>query len=147
MNTSTRLAGFRADRQATHLVRLASVAVLLAGMAISGMASALTLKPYSAQAVAQAQAKGAATALLFHADWCPVCKKQMMELKAMEKTSQRDIMVFVVNYDKEKTLRRAKQVRSQSTLIVYRGAMEKARLAGETSPMAISKALDSAYMP
>lgn len=145
MNSSIRFAGARATRRTTHWVRIASVAILLAGLVFTGMASALTIKPYSEKAVAVAQAKGAATALLFHADWCPTCRAQEKTLKALEKSSKRDIMVFFVKYDKEKELRGAKKVRAQSTLIVYRGKAETGRMAGETSAAAITAALESAY--
>ena len=146
MTSSSHFAGLRANRRATHLTRMLSVAVLLVGFAFSGLTSALTIKPYSEKAVAEAQAKGAATALLFHADWCPTCRAQEKTLKALEKSSQRDIVVFFVNYDKEKELRKMKKVRAQSTLIVYRGAKETSRMAGETSAAAITTALDGAYM-
>jgi len=50
----------------------------------------------------------------------------------------------VVDYDKERELKRRLNVRSQSTLIVYRGKAEKARLAGETSAEKLKAALRSA---
>ena len=39
-------------------------------------AQALDVQPYSAKAVADAQAAGKPYALHFHADWCPTCRAQ-----------------------------------------------------------------------
>jgi len=39
-------------------------------------AQALTLAPYSEQALAAAQQAGQPVAVHFHADWCPTCKQQ-----------------------------------------------------------------------
>ena len=49
--------------------------------------------------------------------------------------------LLIVNYDNERELRKKLGVRTQSTVIVYRGAAEKARIAGDTDPQALRAAL------
>ena len=118
MTTSIRFNSLRATRRNINFVCTLAMLLLLAGMAFAGLASALTMTPYSPKAVAEAQAKGEATALLFHADWCPTCKKQMQTLEALQKNSTRDITIFVVNYDKSK--RPATQLESAHAVHVDR---------------------------
>ena len=50
----------------------------------------------------------------------------------------------MVNHDEEKSLRKTLGVRSQSTVIVYKGEQQTAKLAGETEPAALQQALKSA---
>lgn len=107
-------------------------------------AQALTLAPFSAQALAQAQKAGQPVAVHFHAEWCSTCKQQEKALAQLKAESGLDITVLVADYDKEKDLKRALKVRSQSTLVVFKGADERARLAGDTSPEKIRSALKSA---
>lgn len=49
--------------------------------------------------------------------------------------------LLIVNYDNERELRRKLGVRTQSTVIVYKGATERARVAGDTDPQALRAAL------
>ena len=50
----------------------------------------------------------------------------------------------VVDYDAEKPLRKTLNVRSQSTVIVYKGDKQTAMVAGETEPAALQRVLKSA---
>lgn len=136
----------RSDR-AARARRMAMFAVLASMLValFAGPALALALKPYSAEAVAAAQARGEATALHFHADWCPTCIAQQKALRDLEKRDPRAITVFVVDYDREKALRREHRVRAQSTLVVFKGRKETGRIAGETKPSALSDALQTAF--
>lgn len=118
---------------------VASTAVWLAGAA-----QALELQPYSAAALAAAQQAGKPVAVHFHADWCPTCKQQEKALNQLKTEPGLDITVLVADYDKEKDLKKAMRVRTQSTMVVFKGSEEKGRLAGDTAPDKIRAALKTA---
>jgi thiol-disulfide isomerase/thioredoxin len=117
-------------------------AFALAAASLPGWA--LEMKAYSADALAAAQKAGQPVAVHFHADWCPTCKQQTKAFEQLVKEPGLDLTVLVADYDKEKDLRRAMKIRLQSTLVVFRGAQEKARVAGETSADALRGALKAA---
>jgi thioredoxin-like negative regulator of GroEL len=124
---------------------LATLVALPLGLGLfTAPASALELQPYSAPALAAAQQAGQPVALHFHADWCPTCRQQTKVLQQFKAQGALPLTVLVVDYDQAKALRQSLQVRMQSTLIVYKGARETARLAGETAPEALRSALQSA---
>jgi len=54
--------------------------------------------------------------LFFYADWCPTCQAELNNIKA-EKEKLGDITVLIVNYDKEKTLKRKYGVTYQHTYV------------------------------
>lgn len=110
----------------------------------ASLAQALTIAPYSAAALEAAQKADAPVALHFHAPWCPTCKAQSKTLNDLKSDAALDITVLTVDYDREVELRKQLKVRSQSTLIVYRGAVERARLAGETQAEPLKAALQAA---
>ena len=69
------------------------------------LAQALTITPYTPQALATAQKAGQPVAVQFHAEWCPTCKLQEKALNQMVAEPGLDITVLVADYDKEKDLR------------------------------------------
>lgn len=107
-------------------------------------ASALEIKPYSAEALQAAQQAGQPVALHFHADWCPICRAQARSFQSFTADKSLTLTLLVADYDKERALKRQLKVRSQSTLIVYRGTRETARLAGDTDEAALRATLKSA---
>jgi thioredoxin 1 len=120
-----------------------SAAALAAGLTALA-AHALEIKPYSAEALQAAQATGQPVAVHFRADWCPTCRVQDKSLAQLKAEKGLDITVLAVDYDKEKDLKRAMNVRAQSTLIVFKGKEERARLAGETEADKLRAALKAA---
>lgn len=128
----------------TTLPNAARVLLATSLALLSGLAQALTIQPYSPQALASAQAAGQPVALHFHADWCPTCKQQEKAFTQLKEETGLDMLLLVADYDKEKELRRGLKVRTQSTLVVFRGGAEKARLAGDTDAAKLRAALKSA---
>ena len=120
---------------------------LLAGLALSAAASlafALDIQPYSPETLAAKQKAGEAVALHFHADWCPTCRAQEKVFNGWKGGAAVPGTLLIVNYDKERELKRQLGVRTQSTVIVYKGSKETGRLAGETDPAPLRAVLDSA---
>jgi thiol-disulfide isomerase/thioredoxin len=107
-------------------------------------AHALTVAPYSAEALNKLQAAGAPVALHFHADWCPTCRAQDKALEVLKADTALNIAVLTVDYDKESELKKQLKVLGQSTFVIYRGKVEKRRQIGETSPDGIRTALRAA---
>ena len=113
-------------------------------MACATAAQAVEVKPYSAEALAQAQKANQPVALHFRADWCPTCRVQDKLIDAMKTESGLDVTVLAVNYDTEKDLKSRFNVRSQSTLVVLRGVKETGRSVGDTTAAGLRSALKSA---
>lgn len=124
-------------------VFVTSLALSLIGL--SGIAHAIDIQPFDAAALAKLQAAGKPVALHFHADWCPTCVNQTRALEQLKAGGQlQGMTVLVADYDKEKDLKRQYKVRSQSVLVVFKGATEVARSAGQTRPEQIQQALAKA---
>lgn len=113
-------------------------------IAAASTAQALEIKPYTAAALAEAQKTDKPYALHFHADWCPVCRAQSKVLEGMKADQKMNLTVLVVNYDKEKDLRKQYSVRTQSTIISFIGKVEAGRLAGDSTEQKIREVLSAA---
>lgn len=113
-------------------------------LSAAAFAHALDVKPYTAEALAQAQKADKPVALHFHADWCPTCKAQEKVLQALKAEPGLDLSVLVANYDTEKALKQRFNIRGQSTFVVLRGLQETGRVVGETSPAGIRNVLKTA---
>ena len=107
-------------------------------------AQALDIQPYSAAALESAQKADRPVALHFHANWCPTCRAQEKVFNGFKPDARLALPLLIVDYDAERALKQKLGVRTQSTLIVYRGKRETARLAGETDPARLKAALQSA---
>ncbi len=120
---------------------LAALIALCLGL-VALPARALDIVPYSEDVLAQAQAAGRPVAVHFHADWCPTCRTQEKALQSLQDDPQlKGVTVLVADYDKEKALKRALNVRAQSTLVVFRGRQEVARNGGAVEPAALKAVL------
>ena len=124
--------------------RLLITAATLLGLGTTPLAHALEIKPFTPEALAAAQAAGQPVAVHFHAEWCTTCKQQEKVLAQLKTEAGLDLTLLVADYDKEKDLRRALKVRSQSTMVVFRGKEEKARLGGDTDPAKFRAAFKAA---
>jgi thioredoxin 1 len=111
-------------------------------LTVSCLARALDIQPYTATGLQQAQASGKPLAVHFHADWCPTCKAQEQAFNSLRGDPQlKGITLLVANYDNERELKKAMNVRAQSVVVVFRGSKETARIGGETKPDKLKAAL------
>lgn len=105
---------------------------------------ALEVTPYDSQKFIAAQSAGKPVALHFHADWCSTCKVQERVLNDLKKEPNLDIQVLMVDYDNEKQLRKDYKIKYQSTMVIFRGKNETARVLGDTDPEKIKAGLRTA---
>lgn len=108
-------------------------------------AHALQIVPYTPEKHAALQQAGQPHALHFHADWCGTCIEQERALDNLKgDKSLSGVTLLVVDYDKNKPLRKQLKVALQSTFVVFRGTNEVARNGGETQVNAIKSILAKA---
>lgn len=107
---------------------------LLVAFFAAASAHALDVAPYTPAALQQAQQENKSYVLHFHADWCSVCRRQSQVIDTLKADPALRLTVFIVNYDKERAMRKQYGVRTQSTLIAFKGRNETGRIAGVTDP-------------
>lgn len=131
---------------AVFLAALAAVGFAVTrqdGAAIS--AAELGAKPFTPEAFAAAKATGKPVLVDVFAPWCPTCRAQRPILLELSKDPKfKDLIILEVDFDSQKEALRALKVQSQSTLIVFKGAEEKARSVGDTRKPSIEALLDKA---
>jgi thiol-disulfide isomerase/thioredoxin len=103
-------------------------------------------KPYTTEAVKAAMGEGKITLLFFHAPWCPVCKAQEPKVKSHLNGAHKNVVAFKVDYDSNVALRKELKVDKQSTLILYQGMKEVARLSYKSDDESIAQFFDHATM-
>lgn len=118
--------------------------VALALSAMFNLALALDIQSYAPETLAAKQKAGESVSLHFHADWCPTCRAQEKVFNGWKGDATVPGTLLIVNFDKERELKRQLGVRTQSTVIAYKGGKETGRLAGDTDPKALRAVLDSA---
>ena len=122
-----------------------SIAAVLAALTVTATAGMMLdgPKPYDANAFAMAKAEGKTVVLHFHADWCPVCKKQAEVMpQVMDRKEFQEVVVFKVNYDTESELKQQLGITQQSALVVFKGEKEVGRGQDLTTAAAISELLE-----
>jgi thioredoxin 1 len=118
------------------------VAAMLGAVALSSRASANEV-PYSAEAFKAAQAAGSPILVEIHADWCPVCKAQQPILDKLTADPKfKNLKIFRVDFDSMKPEVKQFGAQMQSTLIVFKGALEQGRSVGDTKEASIAALLD-----
>lgn len=130
-----------------NMQRRSLLAALLGGsaMMMAAPAGAAIEAKFDAAAFAAAQAAGKPILVAVHADWCPVCTKQKPILSRLgADPAMKDLMVFVVDFDTQKDVVRRFGAQMQSTLIVFRGSVERDRSVGVTDEAALKALLGKA---
>lgn len=103
-------------------------------------------KPFTAEAFKSATQARKTTLVFFHAPWCSVCKAQEPKVLAHLNGAHKDIVAFKVDYDTNPGLRKEMKVDKQSTLILYQGATEVARLSYKSDTPSIDELFSHASM-
>ena len=122
------------------MIRRTLIALLaLAPLALESLtvatAQAGEMKPYSQAAFDAAQKAGKPILVEVSAPWCPICKTQKPILAKLSADPRfKDLQIFDIDFDSQKDLLRRLDVRTQSTLIAYKGSVETGRSVGETQP-------------
>ena len=81
-------------------------------------------------------------AVVFHANWCPICRTQAPVLKELTQSPEfMGVTLFVANFDTEKVLERSLGITKQSTIVVFRDGKESARSTGDTQQAALADLL------
>jgi cytochrome c-type biogenesis protein len=125
-------------------LRCALVLVALLA-AMCSTAYAATQQPYTQAAFAAAQANNKRILVDVEAPWCSTCAIQRPIISRLDKQpTLSDLVVFTVDFDHDAAALRAFRVSVQSTLILFHGKTEIARLTGETDSHAIDAFLEQA---
>ena len=95
--------------------------------------------PFTQAAFDKAQVAGKSVLLVVHASWCPTCKAQEPILEnLLQKPENKGIVAFRVDYDAQKDVCAQFSVRTQSTLIGYKGKSEVKRSVGDTNAESVA---------
>ena len=95
------------------------------------------------KAFAEAHKTGKPIFVGVHASWCPTCKAQDPILgELMSAPKFKDLVYFVVDFDGQKDAVKSFGVRTQSTLIAFKGDKETGRSVGDTNRSSIAALLD-----
>ena len=119
--------------------------VIAAAVSAASLALAMDAKPFDQAAFAAAQAAGKPIMVHVTAPWCPTCKAQAPILShLLSEPRFQNLVTFDVDFDTQKDLLGKFQVRTQSTMIVFKGKQETGRSTGDTNPASIEALLAKA---
>ena len=127
--------------------RLGQMASLLVLALALLRASAVAAPPatYTKEAFVDAQNAGKPIVVFVHAGWCITCRKQEPIVKQLgADPAFADVLVFVVDYDRDKATLRELNVSDRSTLVAYNGKTERKRSSFVTDGGAIRGLFESA---
>lgn len=105
---------------------------------------AMDIEPYTPQGLLKRQSAGEAVSLSFFAKWCATCLMQEKVFHSFRGDASVPGTLLVVDYDQSRKVMQQLHVHAQSTLIVYKGHVERHRSGGVTDPQALKRALQSA---
>jgi thioredoxin 1 len=102
--------------------------------AIATPATAAQRQPYSEVAFLAAQAAGESIVVHVTAVWCGTCKAQKPKVAALaDRPEYKNLHIFDVDFDAQADALKRLNVRQQSVLITFKGAIETSRSAGQTA--------------
>lgn len=114
---------------------------LLAAL-LPGAARAAQRQPFTDAAFEAARAAGRPILIEVFAPWCPTCRAQRPHIDAVAADPlMAQAVLLTVDFDGQKAVLQRFGVRSQATLIAFRGSEERGRATGVTDPRAIRELL------
>jgi thioredoxin-like negative regulator of GroEL len=121
---------------------LRAAAIVLAApvaLVVALPAQAAEFAEFDRAAFDAAQAQGRSILLDVHAWWCPVCASQARTIKRVATPEAYPaLIVFRINYDRQKDVWRSFGVAKQATLIAFHGRRETGRIAYMTDKAKIA---------
>jgi thiol-disulfide isomerase/thioredoxin len=125
--------------------RALAASLALAFLLLPALGSAAPMVPYSKQAFAEAQKAGKPIVVFVHAIWCVTCRRQqpIVNELAADPTFA-GVVVFKVDYDRDKQTLKELNVADRSTLLAFHGASERKRSSFVTDAAEIRALFQSA---
>jgi thioredoxin 1 len=101
--------------------------------------------PFTEEAFEASQRLGKRILVQITASWSPVCVRQRRIVGLLQAQPRfEDLIVYSIDFDDRKDLVREMGAQEQSTLIVFKGMVEKGRSTGDNDPAAIERLLAKA---
>ncbi len=117
-----------------------ALAVLATPLSFKRAMAAFT--DYQPESFVRLISSGAPVVVHVHADWCPVCRAQIPVMnKVLAEPGYKNVRAVRVNFDKEQKFLADYKVVRQSTILIFKGGKEIARLSYETDPVRIEQTL------
>jgi len=119
-------------------LKIINLALFVIMLALAPMAFAGDIKPYDQAEFNRLTAEGKPVLLDVHASWCPTCRQQKPIIdQLMGDAAYKNVTTMVIDFDTEKPLLKTYNVRTQSTLIAFKGTKEVGRSVGDTTKSGI----------
>jgi thioredoxin 1 len=110
-------------------------------------ALAMPFAEYRADSFTKLLGSGGPVVVHVHADWCTVCKAQIPVMdRVLAGPAYKNVRAVRVNFDREKNFLTDYKVVRQSTIIVFKGGKEIARLSYDADPQRIEQTLERAIL-
>src|SRR3546814_17629756 len=102
-------------------------------------ATAAERKPFDLASFEAAQQRGARILVDISASWCPTCKAQKPIIDSLaDQPANKDLVIFAVDFDRQKPIVRPLGAPSQSQLIAFQGKTETGSPVGDPAPSSIA---------
>ncbi len=122
-----------------------ALAAIAAPFAVSTASFARDFSAYQPDSFPKLLATGGPVIVHVHAEWCAVCKAQMPIInQTLAAPAYANVKTVRVNFDKDKQFLADYKVVRQSTILVFKGGKEIARLSYETDAERIRNTLAAA---
>lgn len=126
------------NRRSFGVLALAAFAVPFSAR----FATAMPFTEYQPDSFVKLLAAGNPVIVHVHADWCSVCRAQIpiME-RVLAGPAYKNVRTVRVNFDREKRFLADYKVVRQSTILIFKGGKEVARLSYDSDPARIEQTL------